>query len=224
MRRIGGALALIIIRDPTLSIRKHKVVQHAAEELKGGHGLVVRSLVSRVVEAGEDEVAVLAHDAVLGAADDEGGVAGAAELGGVGVLDGQRHGLAAEPVADVVGVAVVEGHAHARREQLLDVGEEVVVDQVAGLLEGGEDFVVGFGVVEIDWSRRFGGVSLMPSISLLPFFLFLPRISRGDAFRDYAIKRTSDGVLYPVLIQVTFKVHGRREVRSRLADVVGATV
>jgi len=43
--------------------------------------------VAGLVDAQEGEVAVLADGAVLDAVDDEGGIAGAAEGGGVGVVD-----------------------------------------------------------------------------------------------------------------------------------------
>ena len=99
------------------------------------------------VDAHEAVIAVLAHFAVLGAVDDEGGVARGAEFGGVGVLDLEGDGLPAEPVADVVGVAVVHGYADGVVEDGFEVCEEVWVGEVACFLEGVEDVVVGFCVV-----------------------------------------------------------------------------
>ena len=69
-----------------------------------------------LVYAQEGEIAVLADLAVFGAVDGERGVACFGEGWGRGVVDGERGTLAAEPVADVVGVAVVY------REWLVEIG------------------------------------------------------------------------------------------------------
>jgi len=53
--------------------------------------------VAGLVDAREAEVAVLSGFAILHAFDDEGNVACCAELGGVGVVDGEGDGLAAVP-------------------------------------------------------------------------------------------------------------------------------
>jgi len=97
----------------TRQIRRHHfsaisdipVIESAVEHGESGLGLVVRYLVTGLVDAEEAEVAVLAHFAVFGAVDGEGLVARGGEFGAVGVVEGQRDCLAAEPVADVVGVA-----------------------------------------------------------------------------------------------------------------------
>ena len=88
-----------------------------------------------LVHAQEAKIAVLPHLAVLGAVDGERGVACSGEFGGVGIVDGERNGLAAEPVANVIGVAVVEGHADAGVEERFEVCDEVGVDEVAGVDE-----------------------------------------------------------------------------------------
>lgn len=120
----------------------------AAEELERGNGLVVGDFVAGFVDAREREVAVLARLAVLDAVDRKRRVACLVELVCVRPLRAQRHRLASEPVADVVGVAVHERDAHGRRvEELLQVFDEVEVDEVAGLLECVVDVVVGEGVV-----------------------------------------------------------------------------
>ena len=49
----------------------------------------------------------MTHFAVFGAVDGEWLVAGGGEFGAVGVVQSEGDGLAAEPVADVVGVAGV---------------------------------------------------------------------------------------------------------------------
>ena len=62
---------------------------------------------SSLVDAEEGQVSVLTHFAVFGAVDGEWLVAGGGEFGAVGVVQSEGDGLAAEPVADVVGVAGV---------------------------------------------------------------------------------------------------------------------
>ena len=100
-----------------------------------------------LVDAQEGEVAVLTHFAIFGAVDKEGRVAGRAELRGVGVVYGEGDGLAAEPlvgvvscgaaiwneggerglcyVADVIGIAVIEGDADVVIEEVLKVLDEI---------------------------------------------------------------------------------------------------
>lgn len=105
---------------------------------------------ARLVDPREAEVAVLAHFAVLGPVNDKGGVARGSECIGMRVVDGEGDGLPAEPVADVVGVAVVQSHADGVVEDHFEVGDEVRVGEVAGHLEGVGDVVVGLGVIEVD--------------------------------------------------------------------------
>lgn len=78
------------------------MVECAVEDRKGGLRLVVWDLMARFVDTSEGEVAVLAHFAVFHAIVHEGLVAGSGELGRVGVVQGERDGLSAEPIADVV--------------------------------------------------------------------------------------------------------------------------
>ena len=85
--------------------------------------------------------------AVLRSVHREGLVPGGGELLGVGVVECERDGFSAEPVADVVCVAVEEVDAKTLVEQVLEVLAEVGVDEVAGVLElpegsGNVSFVV----------------------------------------------------------------------------------
>ena len=77
------------------------------EQSQSSDRLIVRDLVSSLVDAREGEVAVLPALAVLHAIDRHWCVAGLAELLRVRVVQVERDGLAAEPVADVVGVSAV---------------------------------------------------------------------------------------------------------------------
>jgi hypothetical protein len=73
--------------------------------------------------------------AVLRSVHREGLVPGGGELLGVGVVECERDSLSAEPVANVVCVAVEEVDAKALIEQVLEVLAEVGVDEVTRVLE-----------------------------------------------------------------------------------------
>lgn len=149
MRRPGLAPSDIIRADLDLATGDIPAVQSAVEQLQRRDGLVKRHFVTGLVDPGEGEVAVLAGLAVLDAVDEQGGVAGFAELGGVRVVRRERDRLAAEPVADVIRVAIDERDAHGVGEDGFEVIDEVGPDVVAGLLEGEVDFLVAHGVVEV---------------------------------------------------------------------------
>ncbi len=114
------------------------------------HGLVKRDFVAGLVHAQKGELAVLADFAVFGAVDDKGGVAGGVEFLGVGVFEGERDGLAAEPIADVICVSVDKGDANTVAKDLLEVGFVDRVDKVACGLEGVGNGGVRLGVVKVD--------------------------------------------------------------------------
>jgi hypothetical protein len=80
------------------------MIECAVEQSKCSLRLIVRDFVTGLVDAEETQVAVLTHFAVLGAVDGEGLVACCGEFGAVGVVEGEGDCLAAEPVADVIGV------------------------------------------------------------------------------------------------------------------------
>lgn len=65
------------------------------------------------------------------------------------MVRGEGDGFAAEPVADVVCVAVDEGDTDGEVEGFFEVVDEVGPDEVAGLLEGVVDSLVGGCVVEV---------------------------------------------------------------------------
>ena len=77
------------------------------EQSQGRDRLIVRDLMSCLVDAREGEVAVLPALAVLHAIDRHWRVAGLAELLGVRVVQVEGNCLASEPVANVVGVSAV---------------------------------------------------------------------------------------------------------------------
>ena len=108
MSCLGGAVGRVISGERTAAVGDGLVGEHAAEHLEGGARLVVGDFVAGFVDAHEGEVASLADLAELGAVDGEGDVAGSAELGCVRVVESDGDRFAAEPVADVVGVAVVQ--------------------------------------------------------------------------------------------------------------------
>ena len=102
---------------------------------------------ARFVNSHEAEISILSYFSVFFTVNDEGGVVGSAEFCAVGVVDGEGDGLAAEPVADVVGIAVVEGDADGVIEDHFDVGEEIGIGEVAGLLESIVNVIVGFRII-----------------------------------------------------------------------------
>ena len=88
-----------------------------------------------MVDGWQRTVSVLPDFTVFRSVDGEGLVSGGGELLGVRVVECERDGLAAEPVTDVVCVAVEEVDTQALVEQVLKILAEVGVDEVAGVLE-----------------------------------------------------------------------------------------
>ena len=146
-RRVGRPVRRVVARHRHLARREVHVAEHAAKGGEGAHGLVKGHLVAGFVHAQEAEVAVLAHLAKLGPVDDERDVARGAELGRVDVVDFEGDGLAAEPVADVVCVAVDQSHSDRIIENCFEVCEEIGIHEVARLLECIVNVGVGFCVV-----------------------------------------------------------------------------
>jgi hypothetical protein len=90
----------------------------ASEHLESGFGLVVWDLMTGLVNAKEAEVAVLTDLAVLLAVDDERSIAGSSKFGSVVVVHRKRDGFAAEPIANVIRVSVVQGNSNALVEEV----------------------------------------------------------------------------------------------------------
>lgn len=103
-----------------------------------------------LIDTGEREITIFPRLAILDTIDEEGRIARLLELLAVLVFCREGDGLAAEPVADVICIAVDKGDADGAGEDVFQVFEEVGPDKVAGLLEGEVDFVVGLRVVYID--------------------------------------------------------------------------
>lgn len=102
------------------------------------------------VDAGEAKISVLARLAVFDTVDDEWDVAGFGELGRVRVGNLLGDSLPAEPIADVIGVAIDEGHAYAVVEYQLEIVNEDWVGKVAGLLKRIVNVIVGLRIVHVD--------------------------------------------------------------------------
>jgi hypothetical protein len=127
---------LIRARDIADAIADRFVGEHPAEEFQGGERLVVGDFVAGFVDAQEGEVAVLAHFAVFGAVDGEGGVVAGAELRGVGVIYGEGDGLAAEPLCGGV------------------VSESFLKDERGGCDRDKEDGYMSMGVLHCRYNRH----------------------------------------------------------------------
>jgi hypothetical protein len=130
-----------------LTRRQLPPIQRSIEQLQCRNRLIKGDLMSRFIHPSEREVAILASLSIFHSVNEERRIAGGLELFAVLVLGCEGDGLAAEPVADVVGVAVDKGNAHRPGQDVFQVFEEVGPDKVSGLLECEVDLVVGFGVV-----------------------------------------------------------------------------
>ena len=146
-RRVGRPVGLVAARHRHLARRQVHVAEHAAEGGERTDGLVKGDFVAGLVHPQEAEVAVLAHLAKLGPVDDKGRVARGAELGRVDVVDLEGDGLAAEPVTDVVCVAVDQRYSDRVVENCFKVREKIGINEVARFLECIVNVVVGICVV-----------------------------------------------------------------------------
>lgn len=135
MRRSSRAISRVGRRDRLTPIRKHPIIEHSFEHFQRGHRLVKRHLMARLVDAQEGEVAVLAHLAVLLAANHEGYIAGSCEFGLMLVLESQGDGLPAKPVAYVIGIAVKKCDTDAVGQNQLEVCQKLLVDEISGIVE-----------------------------------------------------------------------------------------
>ena len=103
----------------------------------------------RLIDFHKAEIPILSHFTVFFSVNDERCVISSTEFCAVGVVDGEGDGFSAEPVADVVGIAVVEGDADGVVEDHLKVREEIGIGEVTRLLEGVVNVIVGFCIVEV---------------------------------------------------------------------------
>lgn len=118
-----------------------EVVQRAVEHLVRRLGLVRGDLVAGLVDAREGQVPVLPHLAPdVRVVDHDVRVPGRVEGVRVRIVDRQAHGLAAEPVARVVPVAVHQVHLDAVVEQVRQLadpaGPRVVADAAERVAHG----------------------------------------------------------------------------------------
>ena len=106
-----------------------------------------------LIDSCKTEISILSHFTKFFSINDEGCVISSSKLCAVVVIEGQRGGLPAEPVAGVVGITVVESNADVVVEDHFEVGNEVGIDVITTLLEGVEDVLaiggIG-GIVEVD--------------------------------------------------------------------------
>ena len=173
----------------------------------------------RLVYTHEAKIPCLPHLAILRAINDEGLVARGAELLSVGEVERERDGLAAEPVADVVRVAVIQRYAHAVVQDHLEIIFEDGEDEVARVVKAEADGVAGVGgVVEIHTERllRRGHVEE----------LFKVRGGSGIAPRvpDVVDAAAAVGVVWPLDEGAAERggLRARFEVGERVAQRLGA--
>lgn len=101
----------------------------------------------RLIHPQKAKVAILPHLTVLHTPSRERHIPSGGEFSFVRVVQGEGGGFAAEPVADVVSVAVDEGDADAVVEDMLEVAYKDRVDEVASVGEAFVDEAGGFGCV-----------------------------------------------------------------------------
>lgn len=106
MRRNRRPIGLVRRTHWFTSVCYHQVPKRPRERRQRRQRLVIRHLVARFVHSQKAEVAVLAHFAVFGAIRNERNVARRMEFRRVGVVDGERDGLTAKPIADVATFVV----------------------------------------------------------------------------------------------------------------------
>ena len=99
------------------------------------------------IDTHEAEISILPHFAILGPIDDERCIACSAKFGGVGVINLEGDGLAAEPITDIVCIAVVHSYSDGVVEDHFKVCKEIWVNKVTCFLECVINIVVGFRVV-----------------------------------------------------------------------------
>ena len=111
----------------------------------------------RLINSHKTKIPILPHFTVFFSVDDERCVISSAKLCAVRVVDGEGDGFPAEPIADVVSIAVVHGHADRVVKNHFEVGKEIGIGEITGLLKSVVDVVVGFGIVEVDAKRILDG-------------------------------------------------------------------
>lgn len=119
--------------------------------LKKMDKMEVQTFVPGLVDSRKGQVPILPHLAAdIRPIGDDGRISCVREAFALGVPDGKRCALAADPVARKVAIAVHQRDLGARVEEAGEVGEEAGAGVVAGEFEGGGDAGGGAGVVDGD--------------------------------------------------------------------------
>ena len=148
-RRLGPSRARVLLQL-LLSLGQFPPIQRTIKQLQRSLWLIVRHLMTSLIDTGKREITIFPRLTILNTIDEEGRISRLLELLAVLVLCREGDGLAAEPVADVICVAVDESDTDGAREDVFQVLEEVGPDEVASLLEGKVDFVIGLRVIYVD--------------------------------------------------------------------------
>ena len=111
---------------------------------------------ARFVDAHEAVIPILTNFAILYTVNYKWRITSCAKFSSVSVIEAEGDGLAAKPIADIVSIAVVHSYADGVVKNRFQVCEEVGVSEVACLLEGVVDIVIGICVVQIDSEGGLG--------------------------------------------------------------------
>lgn len=90
---------------------------------------------SSFVYTDETKVSILPYFTVFYTVHLEWCIAGSSELFGVLVVDIERNSLTTEPVADIIGIAVVQDYSYTRIDYIAKVSDEFTIDKITSLLE-----------------------------------------------------------------------------------------
>ena len=118
MSRLTRSLGPEISRQLLLPLRQLPTKHSPIEQLQRRFRLIIRHLMTRLINPREAEVAILPRLAVFDTVNEEGRVARLAELLAVLILRREGDSLATEPVTDIICVSVDESYAHRARENI----------------------------------------------------------------------------------------------------------
>lgn len=150
MSGVGCSSRAQVCSYQLLSCSNIDEVNAAVEDGKRSFWLVVWNFVSSFVYSSEAKVAVLTNLAAFDSINHQWSVASLAELVCIGVINGKRHCLATEPVADVVSISIEQRDPDTRVQDTFKILEKGGVNKITSLLEVVVNVGIRVSVVEVD--------------------------------------------------------------------------
>lgn len=152
-----GDIRRIKVVNLHLTLRNIPPVQRAVKQLQRSNGLIIRHLVTGLINPRKREVPILPRLTILDPINDQRRITRSAELLRMRVVRSKRDGLTTEPVTDVIRITIDQRNTNRKLKNLLKIIDEVRPDEVARLLEGVVHLCAGGGVVEVDAEGVFDG-------------------------------------------------------------------